>query len=196
MIAIIDCGDTRSCDISRIAGELGYENEVFLMKDLLNKKWLCLPDLENFNGIIFSGSPITLTCEDKKTCEDRNEYLELFPFIKEIHTPVLGICFGHQVIGHSFGSHYHVGEFINGKRQVEVVSPNILFEWITDLTFHQNHEQHITLPDDFMLLAKSDTCENESMKHKDKDIYGVQFHPEVSGDSGKKLIQNFLNICR
>lgn len=166
------------------------------MKDLLHKKWLCKSDLEGFNGIIFSGSPITLVCEDRKTCENRDEYLELFPFIKEIQTPILGICFGHQVIGHTFGSWYYVDEFINGDNTIEVVEPNILFKGIKDLVFQENHEQHITVPDDFILLAKSANCQNESMKHKDKDIFWVQFHPEISGKSGKKLLENFLKICR
>ena len=54
----------------------------------------------------------------------------------------------------------------------------------------------ITLPEKFDLLAIFDSCNNESMKHKDKNMYGVQFHPEVSGEAGEIVFDNFLKITK
>ena len=191
MIAIIDCGSNRVCDISRIVGELWYENEVFLMQDLLQKKWLCKWDFSRFDGIIISGSPLTLTNENKEA------YLKLFPFIGEIESPILWICFGHQMIGHVMGTKYCIGDMIKWDNEIHIINKKEpLFAGIkTGSLFRESHEQHIMLPPDFILLADSDNCRNEAMKHKSKPIYWVQFHPEISGEVGKKLIGNFLEKC-
>lgn len=191
MIAIIDCGSDKVCDISKIVSDLWYENEVFLMQDLLQKKWLCKWDFERFDGIIISGSPVTLTQKN------RDAYLKLFPFIGEIGTPILWICFGHQLIGHTMGASYSIWEFIKWKNKIHFFQrQNRLFHGIKSKIFMENHEEHITLPPDFILLAYSDNCKNEAMKHSSKNIYSVQFHPEISGESGERLLHNFLKICK
>lgn len=190
MIAIIDCGSNRVCDIAKIVSKLWYENEVFLMQDLLQKKGLCKDDFQKFNGIIISGSPVTLTHEN------RDAYLRLFPFIGEIETPILGICFGHQLIGHTLWSSYSVGDFIKGDNAIVTLSRDEpLFKDVKKKIFRENHEEHITLPPEFLLLAYSKNCRNEAMKHRSKPIYGVQFHPEISGKSGEVLLSNFLKMC-
>jgi len=161
------------------------------MKDLLKKEWLCEWDFKKYEGIIISGSPITLNSENEQ------EYLTLFPFLWKISSPILWICFGHQLIWHTFWCSYFNKDFTNGEVQVRTISKwEPLFSWIKNKKFHENHEQHISLPVNFKLLAYSDTCKNEAMKHISKDIYGVQFHPEISWSAGKKLLENFLGLCK
>lgn len=191
-IGIVDCWSSRVSDISRIASKLGYENEVILMQDLTKKKWLCKWDFSRFDGIIISGSPTTLTDENKQ------EYLRLFPFIWEIDIPILWICFGHQLIGHVMWAGYCIWNFIDWNTRIHILNPDEkLFKWIKSWTqFKENHEEHILLPPDFLLLADSNNCRNEAMKHTSKDIYWVQFHPEVSGEGGERLLRNFLEICK
>lgn len=191
MIAIIACWSDKVQDISEIVTDLWFENEIFLMQDLLHKKWLCRWDFEKFDGIIISWSPLTLSVEN------RDKYLKLFPFIWEIRTPILWICFGHQVIGHTFWSIYCNGNFVDGQNRIQLLNRGeSLFKWVRKKIFFENHQQQITLPRDFKLLAYSENCQNEAMKHKDKEIYGVQFHPELSWSSWKKVIENFLSICK
>lgn len=189
MIAIIACGSDKVQNISDIVSKLGYDNQIFLMEDLLQKKWLCRKDFDTYDAIIISGSPLTLTTQN------RDAYLNLFPFLWDIHVPVLGICFWHQLIGHFFGANYKIWSMIDGPNKIEVMNrKEYLFSWVRRKVFHENHEEEITLPDTFRLLAYSNSCKNEAMKHIDKEIYWVQFHPELSGSAGKKLLENFLNL--
>ena len=85
---------------------------------------------------------------------------------------------------------------IDKKEKIQIVNPDILFSSIpNNPIFREKHTEYTTLPKNFLLLAKSSSCQNEAMKHKTKNLYGVQFHPETSGNNGKTLLKNFLNLC-
>ena len=74
-----------------------------------------------------------------------------------------------------------------------------IFEDIGDsLKVWASHKDEvITLPDDFEILASSSKCAIEAMKHKDKDIYGIQFHPEVQHTPrGGEIFENFYKLCK
>ena len=80
--------------------------------------------------------------------------------------------------------------------EAENLAKDDLFQDIENHSlFQEEHSESITLPEEFLLLAKSKTCDNEVMKHKTKSIYGTQFHPEVSDNNGKILFRNFLKLC-
>lgn len=189
-IAIIDCGSHTVCKISNVVSELWVENDVILMKDLCDESGSCKYNFESYDGIIISGSPITLTVEN------REKYLKMFPFIKTMKTPIFGICFGHQVIAHTFWAGYCNWDFVKWYFPVNVLEENHLFTWTVERIFRQNHEQHVEVPTDFRLIANSDTCKNEAMEHISEQIHSVQFHPESSGEDGKTLINNFLEMCK
>jgi len=59
----------------------------------------------------------------------------------------------------------------------------------------EDHCECISLPPNFELIATSDACVNEAMAHPAKSIMGMQFHPEVSGNFGAILIENFIGLC-
>jgi GMP synthase (glutamine-hydrolysing) len=78
--------------------------------------------------------------------------------------------------------------------EIEVVTESLLFEKLpTVFDVMEDHCESISIPVGFELLASSDECINEAMQHKNKMIYGLQFHPEVSGNFGRVIIENFVN---
>ena len=144
-----------------------------------------------YEGVIISGSPILLTQTDY------TEYLGWFNFIQSIDIPVLGICFGHQIVGLEFGARVFRGPEQRLNQAVEIVERDSLFRGMEkSLIIREDHCEGITLPSNFDLLAKSNYYEVEAMKHKQKNIFGLQFHPEVSGEVGKRILDNFLELCR
>jgi len=184
MICIIDCGTSWLEEIKKNVSRFDYLYKVIKIDEIKD----C--NIESFSGIVISGAPTLLTMID------RQGYMDLFKFIKTVDVPILGICLGHQIIGLLNGSEINIGKRINKKEKIEIVRKKDLFVDIENNSlFQEDHSEYISLPVDFILLAKSESYDNEAMKHKNKKIYGTQFHPEVSDNNGKKLFGNFLNMC-
>lgn len=169
--------------ISRTLTYLGIENKLISNETSLD-------DIEAMNpeGIILGGGP---SIENIGNCKD---------IIKNINVPILGICLGHQIIANVFGGETTSAEIesyaqieLNIERQVGI------FEDIGDTlkVWASHKDEVITLPDDFEILASSSKCSIEAMKHKDKEIYGIQFHPEVQHTPrGGEIFENFYKICK
>lgn len=153
---------------------------------LLEYKECCGKNLEIFSGIILSGSP-----QGDDIVEHHQRY---FQWIKECKVPVLGICAGHHITGYLYGATYLKSkEPESGDFLIQTIKDDLIFHQMQN-TFiaKQMHNDSITLPEDFELLATSTTCVNQLMKHKTKTIYTCQFHPEFYNHD---LILNFLKIC-
>ncbi|MBI3511205.1 MAG: gamma-glutamyl-gamma-aminobutyrate hydrolase family protein [Bacteroidetes bacterium] len=147
-------------------------------------------ELKKSSGIIFSGSPAMFTEVDHAP------YIEKFSFLKEGKIPVLGICFGHQLMGILHGAKIFRDKEIRSPNKISVLKKDPLFENLfpeTEMT--EDHTEGITLPSSFIHLASSSSYINEGMRHPFLPLWGVQFHPEVSGENGKKLVGNFLLMC-
>lgn len=180
MILIIDCKSEKVSDIKNILDNNMIDNKVVPLDSLESF------DISSFSGIIISGGPFKL--EESKS---------KFEFIKTFNRPVLGICFGHQIIGLVYGSDHFGTDRIKDSQKINILEKNNLFLGLDNVEeFIQDHFEHITLPEDFILLANSNLCDVEAMKHKNKFLYGVQFHPEVSGKVGEKVLLNFCKLCR
>ena len=183
MILIIDCGS----------------NKTRLIEDIVDNyvdfKRISLLDFEesalsNINGVIISGAPILITEVDTEP------YLEKLKWIKETTLPVLGICFGHQLMGLLFGAFGNKMKACRDWEEIEVFEESDLFLRLPiELEMMEDHCESISIPPEFKLVASSDACINEAMEHNERKLFGVQFHPEVSGNHGSVLIENFVNIC-
>ncbi|MBW2996840.1 gamma-glutamyl-gamma-aminobutyrate hydrolase family protein [Candidatus Woesearchaeota archaeon] len=180
MILIIDCGSKKTKEIKKVLGNAGFKNQIKSLSDIDSVEF------NKFSGIIISGSGLSA-----------KSYMNKFKFVKELKIPILGICFGHQVIGLLYGSEIYTMKRDKGKHEIELLEESKLFNAHGKNHFFEveNHREAITLPRNFVWLATSNSCKIEAMNHKKKNIYGVQFHPEVSGENGKQILINFCNIC-
>lgn len=124
----------------------------------------------------------------------------LFDFLRETELPVLGICGGHQFIGKAYGSDIvPLGFEEKGFIDVSVVVDDPIFEGLSSpFTVFLWHELQVEeIPHDFILLGGGTSCPIQVMRHREKPIYGVQFHPEYSShryQDGVIIFRNFLTI--
>ena len=183
MILIIDCGSQKTPFIEE-AVDLQMDFETIGLWDVTKAH------TENKKGVIISGAPILITEIDY------TKHLEQFSFLKELMIPVLGICFGHQIIGLLHGALPSRQKEDRDWQTIESLEEHPLFDKLpVEFEMMEDHCESISLPKDFRLLAVSDACVNEGMCHNTKPLFGVQFHPEVSGNQGTLFIENFVNIC-
>ncbi len=181
-VAIVDCGSSKVPDIARVVALCGAEPCVIGPQSLP----AIAADLPA--AIIISGNPTLI--KDTGT-----SFLSDFEVLREFHVPVLGICFGHQVIGLLHGGVVSLGREDRDFRPMEILTANLLFQGLAeDDDFKQDHTEEVSLPEGFAHLATSSHCHNEAMMHPDRPLFGVQFHPESSGDAGEQLIRNFLSL--
>lgn len=184
MIAIIACGSDKVKNIEEVLTSLGVTSETIALADA---------DTTNFNGysgVIISGSPLLVTDPGME------QHLSKFQFVENYEKPIFGICFGHQVLAMLYGAKGVLCEAIKDDELVTILKPDVLFSGLGEqVYFSQNHRESVPLPENFELLATSASCPNEAMRHRTKPLFGVQFHPEVSGDAGVVLFKNFIPLC-
>ncbi len=143
-------------------------------------------------GLIFTGGPNSVYLADSPQC-DRGVF--------SLGVPILGICYGMQLICHMLGGTVSPCESSEyGRIGLTVDAKNPLFGEIPEMTnVLMSHTDKVTaLPDGFLSLAHTADCAVAAFAAKDKNIYGVQFHPEVEiSEHGTELIRNFLYaICK
>ena len=151
----------------------------------------------SFDGVVLSGSPDMMS-EEMTRAKFAGESKEIL----ESNVPVLGVCFGHQMIARAFGADVvkdrrHVLEMVETK----VLADDPLFEGLPKsmMLLESRHEVVKSLPEGFRLLATSATSEIASMKHEKRPIYGVQFHPErhtKENPEGNAVVGNFVRILK
>ena len=145
----------------------------------------------NPKGIIFTGGPNSVYGEDSPSCPK-----EIF----ELGIPILGICYGSQLMAHLLGGSVKtapVSEY--GKTEVEVDRTCALFSNVSEKTIcWMSHTDYIEkAPDNFRITAHTPVCPVAAMENPEKNLYAVQFHPEVMHtQEGKQMLSNFVyNVC-
>lgn len=115
--------------------------------------------------------------------------------------PMLGVCLGHQAIGEVFGAIVgYAQKVMHGKKSlVHIANGSALFHGLPPIIeaarYHSLAILRNTLPDELLVIAEDDNDEIMGVKHRDYDIYGVQFHPEsILTPEGKTILENFLAI--
>jgi len=114
--------------------------------------------------------------------------------------PILGVCLGHQVIGHAFGAQIkRADRIMHGKTSKILHDSKTIFSGLSNplvaTRYHSLIVNKENLPDCFEISAKTDEEEIMGLRHKEYKVEGVQFHPEsILTNDGKKLLANFLKL--
>lgn len=183
-VVVVDCGSSKVPTIAGVLESLGAKTDIIAPHQLPE----IVSDLPS--AIIISGNPALI-------CDTGTDFLADFDVLRALRLPVLGICFGHQVIGILYGAEVSIGKEDRDLRRMQILQGGPMFAGLSgEDEFQEDHTEEITLPRDFVHLATSSHCFNEAMVHRELPVYGVQFHPESSGRAGKALIANFLSIAK
>ncbi len=189
MIIVLDFGGQYNQLIARRVRECGVYCEVKSYKTPLS-------ELKAMNpvGIIFTGGPNSVYLENSPSISR-----EIF----ELGIPVLGICYGCQLMAHVLGGKVSTcitSEY--GKTETEYDRSCTLFGSISDMPEKaiswMSHTDYISeLPEGFRAVAHTEHCPVAAMENKEKKLYAVQFHPEVNHTQyGIKMIDSFVkNVC-
>ncbi len=143
-------------------------------------------------GIIFTGGPSSVYDADAPLCDKK---------IFSLGIPILGICYGSQLLAHLLGGTVSKADKCEYSRAVvEVVRESKLFEQVGRQTqCWMSHSDYIeSVPEGCMVSASTTSCPVAAFENPEKDFYGVQFHPEVQHTlQGQQMLHNFLyNICK
>jgi len=189
-ILIIDFGSQFTQLIARRIRELGVFSEIISHKKIKNK------DINNsIKGIILSGGPLNVYEINKYSFDKK---------IIENDIPVLGICFGHQILSKLNGGkvkqskHREFGLATIYKKNNSLLTKNFFKNKRTIKVWMSHADQVSKLPKNFEVIASSINSKFSIVQNKNKKHFGVQFHPEVTHtQNGKKLISNFIFlICK
>ena len=143
----------------------------------------------NVSGIILSGSPKSVYSIDSYKCDSR---------IFTSNIPILGICYGMQLISESMGGKVEsMGENEYGKNEITIIDNNsLLFKNLGDkeIVFMDHSDYVKKAPNGFIVTSKNDKCIT-SIENRKLNIYGVQFHPEMDDTiNGIDIIKNFIKV--
>jgi para-aminobenzoate synthetase component 2 len=152
------------------------------------------PEAGVFSAVIVSGSQKMVGAGEVEA--------GLLEFLKSCRRPLLGICYGHQVLARAFGCLVKKdGQKHLGDEEVFLKKTTGLFSAFPPVfKMRQSHEEIVmrdqALEGNFLVLAQNASGRVEAIVHRDAPLFGVQFHPEKSAEFGIKLLVNFLKMMK
>ena len=188
-IVIIDFGSQFTQLIARKVREIGIYSEIINFNQIKSFK-----KNSSIKGIILSGGPLTTTNKNS---------IDLDNCILDFKLPILGICYGHQILAKKFGGKVKISktrEFGHAIVRSKLNSPitKNFFKKKNNSVWMSHQDIVSKIPPGFKKIASSNNSKFAIIANEKKKYYGIQFHPEVSHTvNGKILIQNFVfNICK
>ena len=185
-VIVLDFGGQYNQLIARRVRECNVYCEIYSYKTDLEKIKALNP-----KGIIFTGGPNSVYLEDAPSYDKK---------IYELGVPILGICYGSQLMMHQLGGTVckaPVREY--GKIEVSVNQNSKLFENVSEKTIcWMSHNDYIEkAAPGFEIIAHTPDCPVAAVENAEKQLYATQFHPEVLHTlEGKKMLANFVyNVC-
>jgi GMP synthase (glutamine-hydrolysing) len=185
-ILVLDFGSQYTQLIARRIRELGVYSEI--------KPYDCtVEQIRQINpkGIVFSGGPSSVYEQNAPLPDAR---------ILDINVPVLGICYGLQVLAHILdGEVAKAQKREYGRAHIQVDENSLLFDNLSEeLTVWMSHGDRLTkLPEGFQVIGHTANAPIAAIRHRIQPLYGIQFHPEVAHTpKGKDILANFVfRIC-
>lgn len=188
MILLIDNYDSFSYNLYQYIGEINSEINV------VKNDEISLEEIEKLNPSHIIISPGPGRPSDAGICEDVIKYFNG-------RIPILGVCLGHQAICEAFGGTItYAKKLIHGKMSnIHIANGSPIFNELPPIIegarYHSLAADRTSLPDEILIIAESDNEEIMGIKHRDYNIFGLQFHPEsILTPKGKRIIENFLSI--
>lgn len=182
-VAVLDFGSQYSHLIVRRLREIGVYAQL-LPPDAPSES------LKSFKAIIFSGGPQNLSESDALRVD------------KEVFTlgvPILGICYGMQLIAFELGGNIERREGHEYGLSEVTTSPSVLFNKLdtTQQTWMSHGDQVVSLPEGFSIVGKSKACPIAAIENTNRGIFAIQFHPEVTHTpNGMQIIENFIDYAK
>lgn len=183
-VYVVDNGGQWTHRIWRVLREIGCETKIIPNTTLVKEI-----DAE---GLVLSGGAPRIAWESPKlgNCTD---------YLNDFHGPILGICVGLQLMALHYGGKAGpsgVPEF--GLARLRVLEEDDLFKGLPrEFLVWESHNDEVKEAPGFLVLAVSDNCGVQAVKHLRKPFYGVQFHPEVNNtEHGEEILRNFVDVIR
>ncbi len=156
------------------------------------KKWQALNEKFNVKGLILSGGPSSVYEPNAP---------KLHPRILEVNLPILGLCYGHQILAQITGSKVEPATCKEyGIAYVTIDKPVGVLEGLSgkEKVWMSHGDTVFAPPADFESLAHTENCPVAAFRHKTKPIYGLQWHPEViHTENGMRMLHNFIfQVCK
>ncbi|PIU21174.1 MAG: glutamine-hydrolyzing GMP synthase [Candidatus Diapherotrites archaeon CG08_land_8_20_14_0_20_34_12] len=183
-IIVVDFGGQYANLIARRIRDLGVYSEIKLPESPVN-------EYKGAKGIILSGGPNSVYEGNAPKIEKK---------LLELGIPVLGICYGHQLLAYSLKGNVERGEKKEyGIAELDIVRENELFKGLDkrQIVWMSHGDTVSKLPEGFEIIGSTKNCKISAMGNSEKKIYGVQFHPEVvHTKKGMKILENFIKISQ
>jgi len=185
-VLVVDFGAQYAQLIARRVREAHVYSEIVARKITADQVRKCDPV-----GIILSGGPTSVYADDA---------YDLDPAILELGIPILGICFGHQILALAFGGKVEQTETAEyGRTGLEVRSDSVLFSGlpVQQQVWMSHRDAVVKAPPDFVVTASTAASPVAAMENQDRGVCGVQFHPEVAHTPrGQEILEHFLfDVC-
>jgi len=187
-IAVIDNGGQYAHRIYRQFQDAGAEAVIFSNSTPLE-------DLKDFDGLAISGSGGDVGESEGEVMGNCGSYFD------EFDGPILAMCAGHQLMAVHFGGSVKPADVPEyGRTEVFISQKSDIFKDIpaekdSMFVWNSHNDEVSSISDSLEEMAYSNDCKYEAFRHKEKPIFGVQFHPEVQHtEYGEKIFDNFLTI--
>ena len=150
---------------------------------------LCLDSLPGYDRIILSGRK-----HNEKNTNKVNSAVVQQHILNNTEPKLLGICYGAEILALTLGGTIKRVKPNKSKNMIHITIPNPLVDVGSMMVFESHGYEISRLPEPMVGIAHSDMCKYEIIRYGTSKIFGTQFHPEISGESGQQLLKRFCSL--